>query len=145
MNLDNFWRENSNSNRIQCIIITIIHSFLARKFKIHNFAIFSENWISGHNLRFSYSVMLIKSNDLNCLFDIFIVLYEEQFCLVYICRCRINSLPLQQTSHRHSCVTNAVSGTLAYLNLTQSCLSQNNIFLEWPEMRAKNDTWIFIR
>ena len=88
---------------------------------------------------------LIKYNDLNCLFDIFIVLYEEQFCLVYICRCRINSLPLQQTSHRHSCVTNAVSGTLAYLNLTQSCLSQNNIFLEWPEMRAKNDTWIFIR
>ena len=33
LKLDNFWRQNSNSNRSQCIIITIIHQFLARKSK----------------------------------------------------------------------------------------------------------------
>ena len=56
LNLDNFWRENSNSNRNQCIIITKIYSFLAQKFK---FAIcyFSENLIFGHTFRFSNSVI----------------------------------------------------------------------------------------
>ena len=54
---------------------------------------------------------LIKSHDLNCLFDIFIDLYEEQFCLaqfMYICRCRINSLPLQQQQSRHLIATRAL-------------------------------------
>ena len=34
LNFDHFWHENSNSNRTQCIIITIIHLFLAWKFKL---------------------------------------------------------------------------------------------------------------
>ena len=33
LNFDNFWRENSNSNRNQCIIIKKNHSIWAQKFK----------------------------------------------------------------------------------------------------------------
>ena len=54
LNFEHFWRENSKTIRNQYVIITII---FGTKFQIHNFVIFSENWIFGHNLRFSNSVI----------------------------------------------------------------------------------------
>ena len=40
---DNFWRENSNYNRTQCIINHNNSLVFGTKIQIHNFAIFSEN------------------------------------------------------------------------------------------------------
>ena len=51
-----FWRENSNSDRSFRNKL-----FFGTKIQIHDFVMFSDNWIFGHNWRFSYSVNLIIS------------------------------------------------------------------------------------
>ena len=43
LNFDHFWRENSNSNRNQFIIITINSFIFDTKIQIHNFCDFSKN------------------------------------------------------------------------------------------------------
>ena len=40
LHFDNFWRENSNSNRNHCIIITKNSFIFGTKIQIHNFVIF---------------------------------------------------------------------------------------------------------
>ena len=40
LHFDNFWRENSNSNRNHCIITTKISFIFGTKIQIHNFVIF---------------------------------------------------------------------------------------------------------
>ena len=66
-----FWRENSNNpGKPDIYIFSKNHCFYAQKFKFRILN-FSENWIFGHNLRFSDSVKNIsflatRTNSVNC-------------------------------------------------------------------------------